>query len=364
MSICPLCKEREANQTGSHIFTHFLIKTAINDVGSLKRDKEIMFTLSGFHLEKSYIGRGITEDRIKEVLGKTMTDEDIEKNINSLTIDNLVCNVCEKRFTTAENYFNAEIYQKLHSKSFKTSISMDSKDNIIISLSDDEVNIDIIRLFFYIQIWRASASGYEKFKLKPDLEKRLNKIIAENLDLDYAKTIENCKENSDEIRSFPMSITFVETVVESATKKERTENAIFAYTSKIPYYFALNDIYIQFYEKSSHIRSSIEYLFGINEIIPIEEHINFKESALKIGILPDSTRRILVERFLKSISEATLHTLKSFYSYSYRAFFGKRPTIESLRIAVQKVVESDNYTLTSVTKIYSEIFLNIFRRMR
>lgn len=362
MNTCPLCKKKEANQTGSHIFTHALIKTAINDAGNLKRDKEIMYTLSSLNLESHFIGRSITDDRINEVLGKSMTEEDIEKNINTLVIDNLVCDVCEKRFTTAENYFITNIYQKLPSNDFR--ISNDSNKNEVISFSETEINIDLIRLFFYIQIWRASASNHEKFRLKHKLEKKMAKIIDENLDLNYDTTIANCKKNSTEIRSFPVLITFVKTEINSKTKKEHTQNIVFVSSSKMPYYFVINDISIQFYEKESHVRSSIDYIYGVKKIIPINEHINFNETDFKIGVLSDSNRKTLLESYNMALANAFIHRLRSFFSYVHKLILGVKPSNYFVDNAVQKVIKSDDYSPDNVIKIYAETIKDIHTKMR
>ena len=46
MTLCKLCKKAVADQTGSHIFTYSFIKSAINEVGQTKRNKELFFAKS------------------------------------------------------------------------------------------------------------------------------------------------------------------------------------------------------------------------------------------------------------------------------------------------------------------------------
>ena len=276
MKKCALCQSNEANQTGSHIYTYSLIKTAINEAGKIVRDKELSFSLNVLDFGNVYFGRKVQPEKIEEVLGKAITEEDIKNNENHYTVDYLVCGNCEKRFTIAENYFISNVHQKLQQSKFKT--KPDSKKNSIIDLPENELDLDLIRLFIYMQIWRASAARYNGFRLKPKLEKQLRRILDENLDwdLDFKKTIANCRKNSHEIRKYPLSITFCETDIKTENKFELTTNVVVTTNSKIPYFFVLNDIYVQFYAKESHIKSSIDYLFGLNDIIPKKEHINIR----------------------------------------------------------------------------------------
>jgi len=356
---CKLCQEKTADQTGSHIFTFSWIKSAINQVGKTKRDKEITFSTNPFNFGNAYFGRNVKPEKIEEILNREMTEEEIQNNKNYLVRDYLVCRQCEKRFTSAENYFNEKFYQPL--KEHKFSSANDSKGNKIIEINSTQINVDIIRLNIYIQIWRASASRFNGFQLKSKVEEKLRKIINEIIYIDQTILEQNCAKNSERIRDFPLIITFAETDIKSKDSIELTGNIVFVGIGKMPYFLIINDIYIQFYEKESHLKSTIQHLFKLNNIIDRFEHYNFKEKNLKVGMLNDDRRIEVLKDFGRWSTEHTITSLSAFFIHSYKSIFGIRPNKTIVNIAISEVVnntnvnEADRYKPENVSKSFAKV---------
>lgn len=356
---CRLCLQREADQTGSHIFTHSWIKSAINEAGQTRRNKEITFSIGLLSLVDSYIGREVQPDNIEEVLNKEMTDDEIKNNTNYFTIDNIVCKECEKRFSTAENYFNDSFYVPL--KQRKLAKKKDGNGNEIIEIGENRIEIDIIRLNILIQFWRASVSNYEGFRFEPIMEEKLRKIIDLNIELDFKKTVINCQKNSEKIRSIPLIITFMETEIKSKSAIELTTNIVFVGKEKMPYFFVINDICIQLYEKESHLKSTIQNLFGLNHIINRFEHVNHNEKLLKIGVLNEIYRMKLLTNFRELLTNQMIHTLSSFFSYWYQRVHGFKPSRDTCKAAIRELVYNtktckyDRYTAQNVVKSFAKM---------
>ncbi len=347
MDKCSLCLTRDANQTGSHIFTYALIKTAINQAGHLKRDKEVTFKIGSYDLGETFFGRGIQPEKIVEVLGRDLTEEEIEQNKNFFTVDNLVCDRCERRFTIAENYFLDKIYKNLCES--KLDSSLDSKNNRKISISEE---INIIRLFIYIQIWRASAARFNEFKLKPKIEEKLRRIIDNCLvNEDLNETIKKSHIISGEIRSFPLIITFVETEVLDENKKELTGNLVSVTPSKIPNFFILNNIYIQFYANESHIKSSIDNLFGLSRMLPKKEHSNFQEKEFIIGILPDENRNEIINTLYRCINQNLFDRLRRTYNQTHLYLTRLKPSTDEVNNVIYEVAQTPRLTAIKAVEI-------------
>lgn len=366
MTKCKLCLTNEANQTGSHIFTYAWIKSAINQAGQNRRDKELTFSIDSFNLVGSYFGREVSREKIEEILQREMTDEEIEENENYFTIDNLVCQECEKRFTTSENYFNNKVHVPL--KKGELTKQIDSRGNSLVELNETDFSIDLVRLNIFVQIWRASAANYEGFKLKPKFEEKIRKIVDSNLELDLDRTLENCANNKDEIRSIGLITTFVETETNTKDAEELTTNMIFLSKGKIPYFLILNDIYIQLYEKRIHLKSTIQHLLGLNNIIDKFEHNNINETKFRIGVLNNANRMKVIENLGKLLARQVLMKLISFFSRSYRSIFGIKPTKEILQEVINEVINNEEvseelrYTRGNVIKVFVKVMHGSLRK--
>lgn len=266
---CLLCPEqREANQTGSHIFTHSLISKCINEEGKKGRDNELMFGLSQNGEKDIFFGRNISPEKIEEVKGKELTDDELINNQNDLVVDNIYCSDCEKLFAKIEGVFSENILSQIRDNNV---YAFQYPDNIV------------IRLYFYIQIWRASSSKYNDWQLSDkSLEEHLKSLIYKGC-LNWEKGLD--KDLEAAILSFPLIINYLETV-----KEEESSNLVFIPNEKFPYLLFLCDFVIEFFPVLKMVEPhSYGNYYGLNNDIK-EDDINYKENVFKIRFIKNDDR--------------------------------------------------------------------------
>jgi hypothetical protein len=331
---CSLCKneQKPANQTGSHIFSFFFMKGAVNKEGKKDRGYEIAFRISPKLYTGTFFGQSILPDEIERLTGKKLTEADIEeleKAQNPFTIDHLVCTDCEKRFGTVETYFNNKIYLPL--KQGKLKGGKDKKETLIFSFKENK----LIRLFFYVQIWRASAAKYDGWSLPPKEEEKLREWVDSLLGSTEAETIKLLEETNLPILENPLIVTFAE------TKENLTENLIRISSCDKPYFFLVNDLIFQFFTKESHTRGGEIWFYGLNQFINKEEHINWKEKEFNIGYISDSQRKEIVKNVSLTEAKAMNVTIRADYRKAYKHFFNKKPSIILCNKVIQEIASDD-----------------------
>ena len=154
---CALCREREADKTGSHMVPHMLIARTFSYDGSPHRDKVVVEVdhLSTGEKER-YFGHHVYDDTVNELIGRSFSDEEMEAEANkrnALTRDHMFCSDCEKRFGTIESFYADILDGKAHN--YPTQIPY---------------------LFWMSVAWRMSVGGMG-MKMKPEHEEKLRRIL-------------------------------------------------------------------------------------------------------------------------------------------------------------------------------------------
>jgi hypothetical protein len=306
---CHLCKVNEADKTGSHIFTNSLIKNCVNVEGKTGRDDELMFGISQSGKKDLYVGNTTSTDKIEEVLGKQMTDKEIESNKNELIADYIYCVYCEKLFEKTESLFANRIQNKIQKKGI---YKFKSPDNIL------------IRLYFYIQIWRASSYGYNDWSLKdPEFEESLREIIIEGSE-SFDKGFSD--EAINKIIKFPLVVNYLETPID-----EKSSNLVFIPNKKNTHFLFLCDFVIEFLPvkegKESYI---LESYYGINNNFKKKE-LNSMETEFIIRVIQNEERKkinyaIVQNELVIDDTSRIINKIKS----EYFEITGKRITKEKL----------------------------------
>lgn len=106
---CTLCRKKPANKTGSHMVPNFLSHPTFSWDGKGKRGHEALnhTFLNELDLSCTFYGQEVPEWRFAQGEGKeTISDEDIDKNINQLEFDNEFCSECENRFGVLETAYS------------------------------------------------------------------------------------------------------------------------------------------------------------------------------------------------------------------------------------------------------------------
>lgn len=364
---CELCKINEADKTGSHFLTFAIIKSAINDAGRVERDKEVVFTLTAgrnFEIEP-YFGRTVLPESIEEVLNREVKPDDFIENHNPFTEDYLFCTSCENRFGIIETYFTGGLYKNLKNNQVKT--QNDSKGNKIFKIKD-QIGL-LIRLFFYVQLWRTSVSN-DSFKLSKKIEESLRRIIDSCLENNVNKTLENCKVINSKIKNLPMTVTYWETEINTENKFEYTTNLIYFHDkSDMPYFTIINDFVIRFYQKESHLRSTLKHFFGFSDIFNLNEHINFNEKEFVIGILEDTQRKGILEGIIHQPVEMFYKNWTKHIIYFHKIIFGFTPSEYVLKGTLSEIIYSneviaEKYNHQKVIEIISKVFYELYHTRR
>lgn len=227
--ICNLCKNKEADQTGSHITSAFLLTSQIG-----KRGEERGFLIT------------------------TNPNQDYSQNQGDVGIkeDFLFCRACEKRLGIIEGIYASEITQKIEQKQFECNFDKTVLENSKYKLNCKRVHPISFQQLLLSNIWRASISEqplYRHFKLTKDLEERirfnLDLFLPEVVDFkiaqsekDWTKMIESCKEFFDNI---PVTIFKAENIENKEMTYEFFDNLC-----KSPYHIILNEYLILLFNNS------------------------------------------------------------------------------------------------------------------
>lgn len=305
--ICRLCKNENANQTGSHIFSWFLIRDAINKLGNKRRDNEITFHISTEKFVKTYFGREITPDQIRRIKGEELSDDEINQMVNPFTKDNIICSKCEKRLSKLEEINNINFFQALNE------YKVNSPNYDIHEFQEGE----LIRLFIYSLAWRASIVNQNDFQMDASHEEKLRTLLAKVLSIDETQLYQNISSNKNEINSYPLIITFSQTIGENT-------NFIFCSGNKRPYAMILNSLSFQLFFNPKHTKRINETLFGINQIISKNKLLNMNEPKIKIGILSNAQRSIINRKLGGYIAHKLLKRATDLFKEGFESIF-QRP---------------------------------------
>jgi len=158
-------------------------------------NKELIFEISIDKIGLDYFGSAIQPEKIEEVTGTPVTEEQIAENDDGLINRLLVCRQCENRFNPIETAFTQLIYANIVKKS-NDDLKMDTCNFVAF-----ENQKWLWLQFVIINVCRASASRYDQWCLPEEHEEYLRSFIDKTLygDLDairrrtdeFAEEIEN-----------------------------------------------------------------------------------------------------------------------------------------------------------------------------
>jgi len=270
MSICKFCKTAVADKTGSHIFTSSLISNCINQPGKKGRDKELMFGFGQDGSVDNFIGSQILPEKIEEIKGSSMSDEEIESNSNDLVYDYAFCTSCEKLFSVIESKFSPEIV-KIRAGAVK-------------SFKDSE----LARVYFLIQVLRASVVKYNAWSLSYEFEEKLRIIL-----IDCCNKIDKKLpiEPDNLIFKIPLLITFLETTTDSSS------NLIVIPNFKNPTVLFLCDFVVQLFENTENLASGNIEVYNLNDRRKQDDFI--QNENLELHKLSNCDRECLLDNLIR-----------------------------------------------------------------
>ena len=244
---CLLCKKNLADKKGSHMVPHMLITSTFSYDGSKGRDKVVVNVdnLSEGYKEY-YFGHEVYDDTINGLLGRSLSDEEIEKESNkknALTHDYVFCKECENRFGVIESYYSQ----------IRETQSMDYPPAIPY-------------LFWLSVIWRMSV-GQMGCKLEPTHEEKLRKVLNQCLALKREDII--TKKNKLGYCAYSLYI--------AEDTRDETLGIFGPHSPTIPYQALMGKYFINFYTSKNTAIS-----FCKKNKLPAED-LNFGEEKEKVG---------------------------------------------------------------------------------
>lgn len=268
---CKLCQNRDANQTGSHLTSCFIVSSLIGT-----RDNE-----EGFMITNE-------------------PNQDYSENIGAEGIkeDYILCIGCERRLSFIESYFSQEFTNKIGKDNFANNFP-------IIELEDDNsskffqcnnVNPIAFHLLIYSIIWRASISTkpiFSGFNLDEDSLEQLRFTLDLYLpEYKEHKIIPKLKIWLQDITDVPDFFTFSAYLILKCEKKDTesdtTKNLLF-FTSDYtnPYHIILNEFIILPFFNGGNIDFRTQDFFELNDKYDLKGQMNTELNAPKVGILTD-----------------------------------------------------------------------------
>lgn len=289
---CALCQKNEADKRNTHYLTDGIIRSCLNLGGAKERAKGFYFDLSS---EKPFVEfnfqQGTSISALEDSLGRSATEEEIEKaKAIPFSVDNVFCTSCEQQFTEIESQFIQEFLPKF-------------RDTENLGKSISFVNIRLLRLFYYLQIWRTAICD-SRLKISTEALEKLRKIILEHKKLE-----------DKDLAIFPMAVTYLETI---GGQDEYTSNFVGFLEHQNPVLIFLNDFVIQFFEHEKCVQHFD--FFGLNDQSEQGKFINIQENEFAIKILPNECRKVFLSDFMQA--EKVNQVLDDCSNY-FRLFWNK-----------------------------------------
>ncbi len=317
---CYLCKINDADATNSHIITFALIKEAINLTGYKERDYEVTFIIPNSNIPKLYAGHSVIPEKLEKILENNATKKIIEK-YNPLSRDHIFCISCEKAIGKIESLFIDKVYNKLIKQSFDK-VLKDSRENGIFELS--EFNSKLTKLLAYSLFFRTSLIKLSNVTLKFEIHENIRTLMLSIFDKDQ-KTIEiNINKLKQENFIFPLIVIYLDT----DSKDETGQNIVIQNKSETLYFIWANRMIFQLFQKESHIQSSLQNFYGLNQIVPDKDYNTSANRGNSICILSNDNRAKLVKSALSFLVEENMQNAKMLLKKAFNKLFRRNPTFK------------------------------------
>jgi len=311
MNKCKLCEHNEANQTGSHIIPHFLIKSMVNEGGSKKRDKEVSFGINSIDADV-FFGRSVTIDKIEETMGKPLTDDEIEGQSNHFTIDNMLCDSCEKKLAIVESYY-----------------SLNSENG--------KVDAKVSTIFWYSILWRISASKCSGLTMKNKDEKKIRKLLNSTLTLNIKTVKENSISNTSLFDSIAYKLLKVEELDEEDGLLFMAHPTLFT-----PYSLIINNFTIFFYTRLSYLKNISQNFFGFEKLYTKNSPVISESMFEECHIVDRQVFFKCVKKFADFKVKDFGDKLKIFINSTFRNLTGKNASPQLVQNSIHEIIYGES----------------------
>lgn len=285
MDKCKLCLNNDADDEGSHVVPHFLLKRIFNVANAKGRDQEISFRITASDVE-TYFGRSVQPEKLDEVFG-TLTEEELEsKAMADLVVDHEWCKSCEKKFATLESFYSKTLTVEKESTDLST---------------DDSLGA----LMFWLSIlWRGSVTGKTDLKLSSKHEGKTRNLLNQ---------YEPGKPNKEFINKWSAVLDEISYQVYRSPdyhKKIDPEHGTFLFTSKNqqPYCLMVDEFAILIYMKRSYLKAKLSTFFGFEKL---KGELNTYAKGEAVTTLSVEEYGYFVSNVVRFIKDIKLHWYES-----------------------------------------------------
>lgn len=303
--ICKLCGLEKNPKTNTHYLSDFIIKSALNENGVIKRGKGFYWGIDTSKLSVVFKFQQQASPIILEnLLGRQTTEEenkDAEENIE-FTVSDKFCKECEDIFTAIETTFSENILPKFRNA------NLQNTSEIILNAKESRIT----RLFFLLQFWRTSICD-SAFNISENLTETLRKKIL----------------NSDDrgLEEIPLSITYLETLKDEddtdTGTKYKTQNVVAPLERTDPFVIILNDFVIQLYED---LLFPFYRFYGYNEIATYIDYLNLDRSDIKVKVLSNRRRKEISSVYFTIAAKSFMRNQAWFFLNKFSQIYNRLPT--------------------------------------
>ncbi len=314
MDKCPICRTNNADKKNVHLIPWFLIKKCITQRGSGERDMELSFSIEPQKFTKIYTGRSILPESVDE-FGEL---HDVQKeNHNPYSRDNIICSECEEKLSRLEAIFASQFTDNKIRKAFQAKLDKINNHTIIVDKKYEESLYELlIQSIFY----RCSIGGFNGFKLNVEIQ---NKI---EINLRKAFSIENFKKikQNDKI-VYDYKFPIITTSFFISEGEDTTKNFIVINFSRFPYFIMTGKWMFQLFEANKHLKSTVEWLYGLQSILNASEIYNFVKNKSHIILLEEEAEKSISKNLIEYFTQKRIIGIKQTIRYLHIYTIGTKP---------------------------------------
>ena len=310
---CQLCKSAEANQTGSHLFSAFLVESMLG-----KRNNEVGYFISA-SADLDY-RKDVGADPIKE--------------------DYILCRGCEQRLSYLEGYISQEFTQKIDKDNFRSNFLEEIIGNIRLKIPS-RVNNSAFKLIIYSIFWRASLSKnhlFKSFNLPPEIMEQL-RVALNNLlpsyqnfkvEMRHSDWLASLDKNKDAIPDYPFII------IKGDIGKDGNRNSVLVHPNfNQPYHLLLNEYLILFFPSPADLTIRDDFFDLLKSHNGIENLTVTEEGRLKIVVFRSEQWDKLIDILKDALVKQKLEVIYKKLTFEFFFINNRFPTESELEIIVE-----------------------------
>lgn len=337
---CQLCKNRAPDKKNAHIIPFFLIKSIVNPGETKRTGKEISFNLTKHGMVDLFVSR-INQEEVDDLLGRELTEEELENGKNHYTQDDFICINCEDKFGRIESIFSSKIFQKI--KEFTPNNLSD------ISLELNETESLLTQLFIYSIIWRLGASKFNGYILNETIIEKLAVILNTCLKLDEKEIAPHVLNHKNLFEKHKIAISYFERTEEIETRFVHIENNKYN-----PNCYFINGFTIFFFYKRKTLLRKGNKFYGLEK--SINRKTIYQGNTVFCGKNTDEQAKNAVNSISDVLVKSKVREFRRNFIDCYKGLNNIIPNIRIVNLYLSELLDgsykyADQYSLERIAKL-------------